>query len=142
MTIAGRSFTVLQGGTAALAVADSRVCRIETLAGNGDAAYYGDEVINSATVAFNNISGALSSFARAAGIEVQAIVPISALKGDNVVEATPGWAGYNGPSLLQVLEQLDVTACEAGEAFAFPVQWVEKFSSSLAERCSRMARTR
>ena len=57
ITIAGRSFTVLQGGTAALAVADSRVCRIETLAGNGDAAYYGDEVINAATVAFNNPMG-------------------------------------------------------------------------------------
>ncbi|MEJ6023040.1 sulfate adenylyltransferase subunit 1 [Ramlibacter sp. PS4R-6] len=88
------------------------------------------DAVEDPTVAFNNIQGALVRFAQAAGIEVRAIVPISALKGDNVVEATPGWAGYQGPSLLQLLEQLDVTACEAGEAFAFPVQWVEKFSSS------------
>jgi sulfate adenylyltransferase subunit 1 len=61
---------------------------------------------------------------------VRAVVPISALKGHNVVEAAPGWCGYKGLSLLQLLEQLDVSACEAGEAFAFPVQWVEKPSSS------------
>jgi sulfate adenylyltransferase subunit 1 len=58
------------------------------------------------------------------------VVPISALKGHNVVEAQPGWCGYHGLSLLALLEQLDVTPAETGEAFAFPVQWVEKFSSS------------
>jgi sulfate adenylyltransferase subunit 1 len=88
------------------------------------------DAVEDPTVAFNNIAGALAKFTEAAGIEVRAIVPISALKGHNVVEPTPGWCGYQGLSLLQLLEQLDVTACEAGEAFAFPVQWVEKFSSS------------
>jgi sulfate adenylyltransferase subunit 1 len=58
------------------------------------------------------------------------VVPISALKGHNVVEAAPGWCGYQGLSLLTLLEQLDVTPAETTEAFAFPVQWVEKFSSS------------
>src|SRR5205085_7819486 len=88
------------------------------------------DAVEDATVAFDNIRGALAAFASAAGIEVSATVPISALKGQNVAEPTAGWAGYDGPSLLQVLEKLDVTACDAGEAFAFPVQWVEKFSSS------------
>jgi sulfate adenylyltransferase subunit 1 len=46
------------------------------------------------------------------------------------VEARPGWCGYEGLSLLELLEQLDVTPAETAEAFAFPVQWVEKFSSS------------
>jgi sulfate adenylyltransferase subunit 1 len=88
------------------------------------------DAVEDPTVAFNNISGALTSFARAAGIHVRAIVPISALKGQNVVEAAPGWCDYHGLSLLQLLEQLDVASPEPGEAFAFPVQWVEKFSSS------------
>jgi sulfate adenylyltransferase subunit 1 len=88
------------------------------------------DAVEDPTVAFNNIAGALTAFAQAAGIEVRAIVPISALKGHNVVEAAPGWCGHHGPSLLQLLEQLDVASPEAGEAFAFPVQWVEKFSSS------------
>jgi sulfate adenylyltransferase subunit 1 len=47
-----------------------------------------------------------------------------------VVDAAPGWCGYHGPSLLQLLEQLDANAPETDVPFAFPVQWVEKFSSS------------
>jgi sulfate adenylyltransferase subunit 1 len=95
------------------------------------------DAVEDPTVAFNNIGGALAAFAQAAGIEVRAIVPISALKGHNVVEAAPGWCGYQGLSLLQLLEQLDVASPEAGEAFAFPVQWVEKFSSSSDTRQGR-----
>jgi sulfate adenylyltransferase subunit 1 len=88
------------------------------------------DAVEDPTVAFHNIRGALEDFTEAAGIQARAVVPISALKGFNVVEPKPGWAGYNGPSLLALLEDLDVTPAEAGEAFAFPVQWVEKFSSS------------
>lgn len=57
MVIEGRTFTVLQDSAAVLSAADSRVCRIETLAGNGEAAYYGDEVITSWSVAFRNPQG-------------------------------------------------------------------------------------
>jgi sulfate adenylyltransferase subunit 1 len=88
------------------------------------------DAVEDATVAFTNIRGALETFTEAAGIHARAAVPISALKGHNVVEAQPGWCGYHGLSLLALLEQLDVTPAETGEAFAFPVQWVEKFSSS------------
>ncbi|OGB32399.1 MAG: sulfate adenylyltransferase [Burkholderiales bacterium RIFCSPLOWO2_12_FULL_61_40] len=80
--------------------------------------------------AFAKISEALVTFAATAGIQVSAIVPISALKGNNVVQATPGWCGYSGPSLLTLLEQLPVTPPEVDVPFAFPVQWVEKFSAS------------
>ncbi|MEO7392003.1 MAG: GTP-binding protein [Ramlibacter sp.] len=88
------------------------------------------DAVEDPRVAFANISAALQAFTSAAGIPVRAIVPISALKGHNVVEAQPGWCGYQGLSLLQLLEQLDVVSAESGEPFAFPVQWVEKFSSS------------
>jgi sulfate adenylyltransferase subunit 1 len=88
------------------------------------------DAVDDPTVAFNNIQGALEAFTSAAGIPVRATIPISALKGHNLVEAQPGWCGYHGLSLLQLLEQLDVAAAETDEPFAFPVQWVEKFSSS------------
>jgi sulfate adenylyltransferase subunit 1 len=88
------------------------------------------DAVTDPTLAFTNIRGALEKFTEAAGVHARAIVPISALKGHNVVEAQPGWCGYQGPSLLQLLEQLDVTPSETTEAFAFPVQWVEKFSAS------------
>ena len=89
------------------------------------------DAVEDSTLAFNNISAALTAFADAAKIAVKAIVPISALKGWNVVDAAEtGWCGYTGPSLLDLLEQLPATPAETGEAFSFPVQWVEKFSSS------------
>jgi sulfate adenylyltransferase subunit 1 len=88
------------------------------------------DAVQDPVLAFNNISAALTAFAEAAQIPVKAIVPISALIGYNVVEAKPGWCGYSGPSLLQLLELLPSAAAETQEAFAFPVQWVEKFSSS------------
>ncbi|MCC2675816.1 MAG: sulfate adenylyltransferase [Ramlibacter sp.] len=88
------------------------------------------DAVEDPTVAFTNIRGALEAFTEAAGVRSRAVVPISALKGHNVVEARPGWCGYKGLSLLALLEQLDVTPAETAEAFAFPVQWVEKFSAS------------
>ena len=81
-------------------------------------------------LAFAQISLALRGFATAAGIQVTAIVPISALKGHNVVTPTPHWCNYEGPSLLDILEELPVTPAETALPFAFPVQWVEKFSAS------------
>ena len=89
-----------------------------------------EHIEGGAELAFANISAALSKFATAADITVAAVVPISALKGWNVVDSKPGWALYSGPSLLQILESLPTTAAETEQPFAFPVQWVEKFSSS------------
>ena len=88
------------------------------------------DAVEDAAAAFDNITGALARFTSAANIAVRAIVPISALKGHNVVEPLPGWCGYQGLSLLQVLERLDVAEAETDEAFSFPVQWVEKLSWS------------
>ena len=88
------------------------------------------DAVEDSTLAFKNITAALAAFAKAARIPVKATVPVSALKGYNVVDAKPGWCGYEGLSLLQLLEHLPVTAAESTEAFSFPVQWVEKFSSS------------
>jgi sulfate adenylyltransferase subunit 1 len=91
------------------------------------------DAVTDPTLAFENISAALIAFAQAARIPVKAIVPISALIGYNVVDAKSGWCGYEGPSLLELLEHLPATAAETTEAFAFPVQWVEKTSSSSSD---------
>ena len=89
-----------------------------------------DALGDGATAAFAKISEALQAFAKQAGIAVTATIPMSALKGNNVVEAKSGWCGYTGPSLLALLETLPVTAAETDIPFAFPVQWVEKFHDS------------
>jgi sulfate adenylyltransferase subunit 1 len=88
------------------------------------------DAVKDPALALRHISAALTSFTQAAGIPVTAIVPISALKGFNVVDRHTGWCGYEGPSLLEILEQLPNTPSESAEPFALAVQWVEKFSSS------------
>jgi len=75
--------------------------------------------------AFGAVREALERFAAEAGITASAIVPVSALRGDNVTRALDvPW--YGGPSLLQVLESLP-TAGEARDgALALPVQYVSR----------------
>ncbi|HEX3451888.1 MAG TPA: GTP-binding protein [Solirubrobacteraceae bacterium] len=52
-------------------------------------------------------------------------IPISALNGDNVVERSPAMAWYEGPALLELLEQVEVAYDHPFDRPArFPVQWV------------------
>ena len=91
------------------------------------------DAVEDPALAWKHIQGALAAFAQAAGIAVRATVPVSALKGWNVVDAHPGWCGCEGPTLLQVLEELPNTPADTGLPLAFPVQWVEKSSSSSSD---------
>jgi sulfate adenylyltransferase subunit 1 len=88
------------------------------------------DAVEDPSLAFAHISAALQAFTQDAGIQAHAIVPVSALIGYNVVDAHPGWCGYQGPTLLDLLEKLSATPADVTQAFSFPVQWVEKFSSS------------
>ena len=92
------------------------------------------DAVDDAALAYQNIEAALRKFAQEAGITITAMVPVSALKGWNVVDTTnadqAAWCGYTGPSLLSILEALPNTPAETEVAFSFPVQWVEKFHDS------------
>ena len=90
------------------------------------------DAVSQPQAAFVNISAALQSMAAQAGIAIHSIVPVSALKGDNVVELSDRWPFYNGLSLLQILEQLPAGASdeERHVPTALPVQWLDKDSSS------------
>ena len=88
------------------------------------------DAVDDPALAFAHISAALQAFTQDAGIQAQAIVPVSALIGYNVVDANPGWCGYQGPTLLALLEKLSATPADISQPLSFPVQWVEKFSSS------------
>ena len=75
--------------------------------------------------AFAAVSRSLEAFAAEAGIGVAAIVPVSALRGDNVtVPLEVAW--YAGPSLLQVLEGLPSAQERADAPFSLPVQYVAR----------------
>jgi sulfate adenylyltransferase subunit 1 len=92
------------------------------------------DAVEDPALAYANIDKALQAFCAEAKITATATIPMSALIGTNVVAATKGWCGYNGASLLELLETLPNQSEETNKdevaAFAMPVQWVEKFSSS------------
>jgi bifunctional enzyme CysN/CysC len=52
------------------------------------------------------------------------VIPISALTGDNVVEPTENMPWYEGPSLLDHLETVEIARDRNLDARRFPVQWV------------------
>ena len=53
-------------------------------------------------------------------------IPLSALRGDNVVDASPNMPWYQGAPLLDLLESVDVPAALAAQPFRFPVQRVSR----------------
>jgi len=52
-------------------------------------------------------------------------VPISASNGDNVVDRSVNMPWYDGPTVLDLLETVDI-APQAGSAAVLPVQWVNR----------------
>jgi bifunctional enzyme CysN/CysC/sulfate adenylyltransferase subunit 1 len=53
-------------------------------------------------------------------------IPISALNGDNVVDASPHTPWYPGPTLLAHLETVHIASDWNLATFRFPVQWVNR----------------
>ncbi len=73
---------------------------------------------------FQNIEADFRKFAAPLKIPDLRFVPISALKGDNVVKKSDAMPGYAGLPLLETLETISVMRRPEGEAFRFPVQLV------------------
>ncbi len=84
-----------------------------------------DAVGDDAGAAFAATKAALEAYAAEAGITVAGIIPVSALRGDNVtVPLDAPW--YDGPSLLQLLERLPTTQERTEGALLQPVQYVAR----------------
>ena len=84
------------------------------------------DAVDQPQAAFEAARTALLAFAAEAGItSVAGIIPVSALRGDNV---TLPWRAdwYTGPSLLQLLESLPTTQERTEGALLQPVQYVAR----------------
>ncbi len=85
------------------------------------------DAVDQPGAAFDAVSDALTAFAADAGLAVGAIVPVSALRGDNVTRAGTAWAAwYRGPTLLNVLEQLPAAVESHAGPLAMPLQYIAK----------------
>ena len=73
---------------------------------------------------FQRIAEEFREFARALDVPDVTIVPISALKGDNVVDRSASMPWYQGPTLLGHLEEVEVASAHELERLRLPVQQV------------------
>jgi sulfate adenylyltransferase subunit 1 len=89
--------------------------------------------------AFEATQEALLAFAAEAGITVAGIIPVSALRGDNVTTKLDA-AWYSGPSLLQLLESLPTTQERTEGALLQPVQYVARDSGVEADGAGHQPR--
>ena len=75
---------------------------------------------------YGSVTEEVNALARRLGMGTVTIVPVSALLGDNVVEPSTRTPWYDGPTLLEALEEAPAGAwAHEGEGAArLPVQWV------------------
>ncbi|MEM6709124.1 MAG: sulfate adenylyltransferase subunit CysN [Pseudomonadota bacterium] len=66
------------------------------------------------------------AFAASLSLEHITAIPLSALKGDNVVERSQETPWYSGPTLMGYLESVEVRSAQINHGFRFPVQWVNR----------------
>jgi bifunctional enzyme CysN/CysC len=73
---------------------------------------------------FDRIAGEYREFVRGMRGDEPVFIPMSALRGDNVVERGPSMPWYGGPTLLEHLEVVDARRSDVADGFRFPVQYV------------------
>jgi bifunctional enzyme CysN/CysC len=75
---------------------------------------------------FDAIRRDYEAFAAPLGFGSIAAIPISALKGDNIIERSQSTSWYTGPTLMNHLETVAVADDAGSHPFRLPVQWVNR----------------
>ena len=78
---------------------------------------------------YSEIERDYREFAARIGLEDITCIPMSAVHGDNVVDASPNMPWYEGPALMRYLEHVPVGDDLATRPFRLPVQWVNRPSA-------------
>src|SRR6187397_16682 len=82
------------------------------------------DLVQFAEERFREIEAELRETSERLGLRDVTVIPISALRGDNVVERGEGMPWYDGPTLLEHLETVEIAADGDLDHRRFPVQWV------------------
>jgi len=75
---------------------------------------------------FDEIVDDYRAFATDIGLENVVAIPLSALRGDNIIEPSANTPWYTGPTLIGHLETVDVAEDLEAKPFRLPVQWVNR----------------
>jgi sulfate adenylyltransferase subunit 1 len=82
------------------------------------------DLVNNSADVYNNIVIEYAAFAKSLGLKDVKYIPISAINGDNIVEKSNNFPWYEGVSLLEILETVEVSNDINLEDARFPVQYV------------------
>jgi sulfate adenylyltransferase large subunit len=82
------------------------------------------DLVGFAEATFRSIEADLQELASRLDLHDVAVIPVSALRGDNVVDATDAMPWYEGPTLLEHLESVPHAGDRNLDDRRFPVQWV------------------
>jgi sulfate adenylyltransferase subunit 1 len=74
--------------------------------------------------AFRSIVDEVAGFAGRLGVTDVTAIPVSALRGDNVVERSGAMPWFEGPPLLEFLESVPLDTVDGPGPLRLPVQWV------------------
>ena len=88
---------------------------------------------------FEAIHKDYTEFATDLGFESITAIPISALEGDNILQPSRNTKWYQGPTLMQFLETVDVTDKAAAQPFRMRVQWVNRPDLDFRGFCGSIA---
>ena len=78
---------------------------------------------------YDAIEADYRAFAKQIGLENIVCIPLSALKGENMLVSSDQMPWYQGPSLLEHLETVEVEDELHAAPFRLPVQWVNRPNS-------------
>src|SRR6266849_2243002 len=84
------------------------------------------DLVGFVRAAFDRIAADYAQFAADLGFHSLLMIPLSARHGDNLTAPTPRTPWYEGPSLIDYLETIDVAEAPSGQPFRFPVQWINR----------------
>jgi bifunctional enzyme CysN/CysC len=79
---------------------------------------------------FDEIAATFRVFAGPLHITSVTPIPLSARFGDNVAARSPRTPWFTGPTLLELLENIDVEQNRSSQPFRLPVQWVNRPSQN------------
>ncbi|MCJ7558528.1 MAG: sulfate adenylyltransferase subunit CysN [Gammaproteobacteria bacterium] len=84
------------------------------------------DLVDYSASTFHSIREQYEAFASELGFEDITSIPLSALKGDNIIEHSANTPWYSGPTLMSHLENVEVFKSEIEKPFRLPVQWVNR----------------
>ena len=97
------------------------------------------DLVDHDPVVFNRIRADYLDFAAKLGVQDVQCIPVSALRGDNIVEPSTVMSWYHGPTLLHLLETVEVAADRNLRDFRFPVQYVNRPNLNFRGFCGTLA---